>query len=48
VTPKSSGSSDWVPGRGEAYDVGVVRWNVMADPEDNKLCISARGSTSAG
>lgn len=31
--------------RGEAYDMGAVRWNVMADPDGNEFCISARAPT---
>jgi predicted enzyme related to lactoylglutathione lyase len=27
--------------RGQAHDLGFVRWNVMADPDGNEFCISA-------
>jgi predicted enzyme related to lactoylglutathione lyase len=33
--------------RGESYDVGFARWNVMADPEGNEFCISVHRTESA-
>jgi predicted enzyme related to lactoylglutathione lyase len=33
--------------RGQAYDLGFVRWNIMADPQGNEFCITHSGPEAA-